>query len=740
MELVLSLIVMACLAVNATRVLIPRLYTDGTFLAVPARLALGAALLVCAMNLLLRRFPGESAAWMILAALGALGIAGWRARAFAGTNRKAAVCVLLFALGLLCWRLLGQLKMGALTPIEGTGIHDELWYIFTADWLQGHSLAHPFPSDPAYPLASVGGANLGALPRFGAESLLVLFASIGGTPLDQVYPLLFAFAAILFGFAAMQGFLREAEGDWKFLPLAMLAVALSPVALFIYGNENFATLWGLIFLAGYYWNVQQALAAGASRATILAAGIFLGALLATYPELLAIAGPASAILLVQAVLRDRKAWLLSARTLVLAALVAVVAAPFAVFTALKVLATGAAAAQGGNIFFPHVYSDLTPANLVVSLLAFDTSAVTRYLGSSGPALASAVLVLALLFTPKRVWSATAALALGSLLVLAMFWKNNYGYGGMKAIEFMALPVATLLGAAAGRVALAGRDWLWPAGEVRGAKSAGAPWLFVQGSCAVLSLVLLGLISFERWDAFNKLGATSRLSSELRGVAEARAALPANAVLQVGPELNPQPFLFSRWVAYLLPDVPLVYPTELQDGGYIYGLANEYETRKKTVTHVLKARNGGQPSENAIWRNAGFEIVPADEVPFMLGRGFHGDEGWGRWMADRAEVELRDSCAREMRVRVSHRYEGVKGEDVMIVTAGSTVARYPLQAGKGEIGFQVPEGASRVELRSAAGGVAPATMGGGDGRVLSYAIEKVSLAPCARQQDKTALIH
>lgn len=736
MELTISLLLVACLAINATSLFIPRLYTDGSFAALPARLALGAALLVCAMNVLLHFFPGNSSAWMTLAVLGACALAGWKTRSLFTHAGKAGACALMFALGLLCWRLLGQIKTGALVPIEGTGIHDELWYIFTADWLRTHSLADAFPHNPAYPLSSVAGANLGTLPRIGAESLLALFSSIAGAPLEQVYPVLFAIAAVLFGFSASLGFLREADGDWAFLALALLAVALSPVALFIYGNENFATMWGLVFLGGYYWTVGHALAGDASRGNIVAAGIFLGALLATYPELLAVAVPASAVLFVLAVVRDRTAWLASAKTLSLCALVALVVAPFAVATAFKVLTTGAAAAQGPNLFYPDVFTSITPANMVLTLLAFDTEAVRRYLGEAGPLFASMVLVLALLFAPRRVWLATAGLALGSLAVLAIFWRQNYGYGGMKAIEFMALPAATLLGAAAGRVAQTGRALLSRA-RYSGVGSGVRLRVFAHAACVLAALGLVGLVSWERSSTFSRHGATARLSDELRGVAAARAVLPAHAVLQVGPELDPHPFLYSRWIAYLLPDVPLVYPTELQGGGYIYGLEHGYEGRKALVTHVLKARGAGAPAATAIWHNAGFEIVPAAAAPFMLGRGFHHDEGWGRWMAERAEVELRDSCARELRVRVHHRYEAVKGDDALIVAAGNVVRRFPLQGGKGEIGFAVPEGASRVELRSAAGGVAPASVGGGDGRVLSYAIEKVSLTPCARQPAQAA---
>jgi len=726
-ELVIALIAVACLLVNATRAFAPRLYTDGSFLAVPVRLMLGFAVLVCTMNILLRYFPGVSCAWIIVVLLAAVAPWGWKKGGLAGTSRKASACVLLFTVALVFWRLSSQANMGNLVPIEGTGNSDELWYIFIADWLRAHGLADPYPSDPAYPLAAAAGVNIGLLPRIGAESLLVLFSAAGSTPVEHVYPVLFTLAAVLFGFAASQGFLQETERDWKFLPLALLAIAVSPVALFIYGNENFATMWGLVFLAGYYWNVQRALWEEGGGSAIAAAGVFLGALLATYPELLAIAGPASVLLYLQGVVRKRSSWLANFGILVLCALVATAVAPYAAQATLKVLTTGASSAQGPNVIFPDLFTNLTPGNLALTLLAFDTKVMTRQLGSMGVPFAGIVVVLALLFAPKRVWLATAALALACLPVFAMFWRSNYGYGGMKAIEFMALPAATLLGAAAGRIALAASDPV-----LRARQGLRALPVFGHGACVVLALVLLGSISYERWREFQRYGANAHLTADLRGIASARAALPPGAVLLVGPELGKHSFLFSRWIAYLLRDVPLVFPPELHNGGYIYRLEADYDARRETVTHVLKARSGeGAVSNVAIWRNAGFEIIPADRIPFKLGQGFHGHEDWGRWMAASARIELRGDCPRELKIRIGRRFEPIKGEDTLIVSAGASSARYPLKNGQGEISFPVPAGASQVELRSAAGGLSPTSVGASDDRVLSYGIEKIGIEPCAR---------
>ena len=86
MELGIALVAVAFLLVNATRAFAPQLYTDGSFLAVPARLMLGVAVLVCAMNALLRFFPGVSAAWIVVVLLAAGALWGWSRGGIAGAD------------------------------------------------------------------------------------------------------------------------------------------------------------------------------------------------------------------------------------------------------------------------------------------------------------------------------------------------------------------------------------------------------------------------------------------------------------------------------------------------------------------------------------------------------------------------------------------------------------------------------------------------------------------------------
>lgn len=728
MELVISLIATGFLGIHATRLVAARLHTDSTFLALPARLLLGIALVTCLMNLFLRFLPGVSSAWISLFVLAAAAAAG-ASRQDGNTpvrDRKAQACLLLLAVLVLGWRLVTQIKLGSMVPAEGTDNADELWYIFTAHWLYGHSLLHPFASDPAFPLAASAGVNIGLLPRIGAESLLVFFAALSGTGIEQVYPVLFAVAAVFFCFTAAMGMVEESARHWRFLPLALLTIALSPVALFIFGNGNFATLWGLVFIGGYYWNMHQALTVPDCSSNAIAGGIFLGSLLATYPELLAIAVPASAVLYLQATWRSARRWRMALRPFAVACAVAALCAPFAVLDAFKVLSTGASAAQGANVIFPTLFSSLTAGNLLFTLLTFDTEGLA-VAGRLPAGVASLIFLVALTFAPRRVWTASAGLVLACIPVLMMFWLKNYGYGGMKAIEFIALPAATLIGAAAGRCAT-----LWHDGPlVAGTSHAGGRWwLLVQALCALLALAIFANVSVLRSRQYDLHGHASLLTPELTDLRRARMALPPNAVVQVGPELGPVPFLASRWIAYQLHDIPLVFPAELHGGGYIYRLEAGHQQRMATVTHILRARDSaGASLPGAVFRNSAFEIVPVGSLPYVFGVGFHSHEGWGRWMAASAVLELRGRCARTLRVDVSQRFGALKGEDAIVLSAGKVTVKYPLTDGHGKLVFDVPEGAGEVTLRSAAGGVAPASIGAHDDRVLSYGIKTIELPAC-----------
>jgi len=426
-----------------TRLLFPRIYTDSGFMAVPARLLLGSVLIVCLMRLLLSFISGKTAAWVTFSVLLTAAALWWR-RSPSTVLRWRVQAVVLISVLLLVWRLWPALAMRHLTPFEGTENHDDLWYVYGADWLFDHSLNAPVPSDPDFPFLASAGANVAHLPRIGAESLIVYLASIGQVSVAQAYSVAFAVGSVFLFYASALGLLAHRQWGPHDLPLALVIIAVSPVALFIFGNSNFSTCFGLVFLAGSYWFLRQALGDWDDKMAAGVSGIFLGALIASYPELLSVAAPAALVLTVQSSL----SWRRRIGRLATVGLVAVLVAPMAIVSVLSIYLSASSAAQVGSD--PMFLRSISWSNIVLILTAFDTDLIARSFGPVGVAMASLVILLSLVSAPRVIWTGSAGLLLGGLAIFVAMYLKAYGYGGMKAVEFLSLPMATMLGAAIGR--------------------------------------------------------------------------------------------------------------------------------------------------------------------------------------------------------------------------------------------------------------------------------------------------
>lgn len=727
-----SLIIVGFFIYQATKLLCSDLHGDASFLAVPARVAMGLALVVCGMNLLLRFVPGVSASWLLFVLILFLG--GILRRRLAVRSSVAAMpaYAVVIALFVFSLRLLVPIEVGYLSPFEGTGSHDDLWYIFSAKWLLNNSLKIAFEGDPSFPLAVAAGVNIGQLPRIGSESLLVFFSAISGADLTQVYPVLFAVAAVSFVFAAAQGFACDEKCNPRILLVGLFIIALSPVALFIHANGNFATLYGLIFLAGYYWNLRAALMGPRDEKASLVAGVFLAALLATYPELLAVAGPATLVVLAQTLGADWRSWRVALIKYLKCCLISLISAPFAVADSVTALGAIRMAVSGSNMHYSELFPSLNPINLFWTIVTFDAGGTARLLGEVGVGLGGLVLVACALSASRKTLSASLGLLSGCVIVLIVFWARNYGYGGMKAVEFLALPLATLLGSgvSAGLVRL---GKLRQCGGWNGSGWGARTKMVVYCVAACVAPLLLIFVFGVRALEFRAVGHEKNVYPELREISDVRRLLKPGESVLVDENLGSYSFLTSRWVAYLLPDVPLVYAPALHGGGYIYRLDEEYEERRRRVTHVLRTRSGAasESVDKVLFRNRSYEVVPIGGVSFYFGAGFYGAEGWGRWMGQSAEVVVEGSCERTLRIVFGGRFAGVRGEDgIILSTDTGESTRFGLQNGRGEIVFPVGAGVKRVSILSLGAGASPQSLGmSADGREMTYAVNGVDLESC-----------
>jgi hypothetical protein len=447
---------------GATKYIFPHLYTDDGFAAVPTRLLLAAAFIVCGMCFLLNFFPGKLVSWLIMAG-GSAGALAWKIRpkrpaAKGGSPWISAIPFLLLGSAVLVWRLWSAWTIGRLTPFEGNWSHDDLWYNFVADWLSRHSLRDPVQNDPNFPFFAAAGVDIGTLPRIGAESLTVFVSAISDTAITQAYVVTFAIGSIFLIYASALGLLADREWRRYDLWASVVIIAIAPAYLFIFANSNYSTCFGLAFLGAAYWFLHRALVDWGDQTAAPAAGIFIGALISCYPELLTIALPAALTLLGHVtVTRKRAGWRRGVTCLAVVGLIATLMAPRSVWTMLTVfLTTTTAVMQSSsesylNIIIKNMSWHSFP--LEIFLLEPDYIAPSDrfigYLDGSKALVASAILFFSLSLVPRVIWSAASGLIVGGSLVLVAMWMRGYGYGVMKAIEFLALPLTMMVGAGVG---------------------------------------------------------------------------------------------------------------------------------------------------------------------------------------------------------------------------------------------------------------------------------------------------
>lgn len=78
MNLILAVLAFTFVAIGSTKLIFPRRHSDGSFAAIPSRMLIGVALVVCLMNNISYVLPGRSSAWVVFGLMLFLSlIAGW---------------------------------------------------------------------------------------------------------------------------------------------------------------------------------------------------------------------------------------------------------------------------------------------------------------------------------------------------------------------------------------------------------------------------------------------------------------------------------------------------------------------------------------------------------------------------------------------------------------------------------------------------------------------------------------
>jgi len=219
---------------------------------------------------------------------------------------------------------------------------------------------------------------------------------------------------------------------------------------------------------------------------------------------------------------------------------------------------------------------------------------------------------------------------------------------------------------------------------------------------LLAAAVVIFVGAQRAVEYDRGARLKNLSVDLLDLRQMAGSLGKGDVLYVDGDLGAAPFLASRWIAAVLRDIPLVYAGELQDGGYLSGLASDFERRVARVTHVLRCvpAQGGH-SDGALWWNGRYEVVPLAAMSGFLsyGPGFSAAENGLRWMGETAVIVVLKASNAALDLSFVGRNGAATGDERVAIESGDNTIDQSLPGGQGIVRVPVKETPAFVQIRS-----------------------------------------
>lgn len=725
-------------AVGATFALYPTLHTDGTSAALPARFLIALALTVCAMTTAIRFISGQQASWLVFfvaAILATTGIYRARSRTFLWATKSKFLLTVLLTLGAaILLRAFDFARIEAVVPLEGTGTHDEFWYIFVADFLRFNTLGTNTAYSELHPFYHSASTNIQVLPRVGSELLITFSSIITGYSPEITFPILFILSIFFINIVIFLEILHVYGKSIRSVLSAAIA-SFSPVILFIYGNMNFSTAFGLVFLGSYYYFIRTALASPFSLSKSTIAGLFAAALIASYPELISVACIATAMVAVEKVFWSKSNTIFEIVKTCIFVLISMIALSFfPIISAVNVFITASNALAAPSDQYNNYINALSWWNSLLFFLTMHTAFLQEKFWIFPSLLASLSLFAAIMCAPFKAWKSMAPMltACGALTILVLY--RGYGYGLMKSVEFASLPLCILFSVGAVACADSALNIFQKETPERrhddkltltlkwGAKFSAGAYALVA-FCSISTWIFSYAIYSKD---FSQTALQKHLTQNIRDVGNAGELLGRGSVIYISEDLGPFSFMVSRWLAYLMKDAALVFSPAHHDGGYIYGIKDAYQRNSEKITHTLRRRTVGSDQE-IIYANEDFEIIRgAPDVLFQ--NGFYGDEGGRRWMSQTGTIEINSKCAVGLRIKILARFSGVTGPDRLKIRMGFGEQTLHMENGRGEFLVPLRENSEKeIVFASEASARSPAEAGlSSDSRKLTYSIGELKI--------------
>ncbi len=248
--------------------------------------------------------------------------------------------------------------------------------------------------------------------------------------------------------------------------------------------------------------------------------------------------------------------------------------------------------------------------------------------------------------------------------------------------------------------------------------------FVAWSLAFISLSV----------AVYKTAREKRLSAETIELKKLNVSVNKDDVLFVSSDLGRYPFMTSRWIAYYINKIPVIFAPSLHEGGYIFGLDNDYEKLVRRTTLVLTKTPdiiNGKQSADIVLASDNYQVRRLSPPDYILLQGFHEAEGWGRWIGADAELIVVGYGAAQLELSIGNVYSATTPSTQSVeisVNNVKTIHEVLSVPASIQVALDPSQEAQRVHIKSLEAPASPSLRGdSSDARVLTLGINKIQVS-------------
>ncbi len=324
---------------------------------------------------------------------------------------------------------------GVVTTVQPTTNHDDIYYVYTAAWLNDNIFSHVNNfSDRAISYQYSAPINSMVLPRVGIESIVALAADIFKIEIHVAYFVLNSIGFALLILSLLNIVTEDLSGR-KEACIKYFLIFIIPNIGFVWANNNFPTLWGLILVAAIQYQVHKSLKS-TNASDLVKISLLISALVCIYPELLTIVVFIFAFYVLSS---NRLSWAIKVISLLSIGTISIIISPFAYLDVFHVASTTmTATARSSELSF-----DFFSSLIIIYKLVDFVGASSGFFALPWQYLIASSVLIFLIVAFRSVGDDIKGLVLGSLLLIIVMNLKNDAYGLMKAVEFSSLPVSIL---------------------------------------------------------------------------------------------------------------------------------------------------------------------------------------------------------------------------------------------------------------------------------------------------------